>query len=127
MNLQYLLKLKEDSGLTLEQIASISGVPDSTVKRIFNGKTDNPYFQTIIDIVKSLDGSVDEMEAMASKGSGTMPSESESKLILLYREIIKNKDKWIKFLVSLLVIVIFVFMAFFFYDIINPTIGWFRG
>lgn len=126
MNLNYLKELKEDSGLTLDQIANISGIPESTVKRIFNGKTDNPYFQTIVDLVKALNGSIDEMEDLPTKGREDVPN-GESKLILLYREIIRAKDKWIKFLVTMLAVFIFIFMTFFFYDIINPTIGWFRG
>lgn len=126
MNLDYLMTLKDKSGLTNEQIANASGVPESTVTRIFNGKTDNPYFQTIVDIVKALNGSVDEMEGIETKGEVKVSTESESKLIQLYREIIKNKDKWIKFLVTLLVIIVFIFILLFIYDITNPTVGWFQ-
>lgn len=127
MNLDYLIKLKNISGLTIDQIASVSGVPESTVKRIFSGKTDNPYFQTIIDIVKSLDGSIDEMELIKTKEVQIMPHETESRLILLYREIIRAKNKWIKFLVAVIAVLVSIFILFFFYDILNPTIGWFRA
>ena len=126
MNLDYLISLKEKSGLTNEQIANVSGVPESTITRIFNGRTDNPYFQTIVDIVKALEGSIDVMEGIKTEGEINVPTENENKLIQLYREIIKNKDKWIKFLVALLVIVLFSFMLFFAYDILNPTVGWFQ-
>lgn len=126
MNLDYLISLKDKSGMTNEQIANASGVPESTVTRIFNGKTDNPYFQTIVDIVKALNGSVDEMEGIETKGEVKVSTEGESKLIQLYREIIQNKDRWIKFLVTLLVIVIFIFILLFAYDILNPTVGWFQ-
>lgn len=126
MNLDYLLTLKDKSGLTNEQIAKISGVPESTVTRIFNRRTDNPYFQTIVDIVKALDGSIDEMEEIETKEEVKVSTESESKLIQLYREIIQNKDKWIKFLVTLLVIMVSIFILLFTYDIVNPTVGWFQ-
>lgn len=126
MNLDYLISLKEKSGLTNEQIANVSGVPESTITRIFNGRTDNPYFQTIVDIVKSLEGSVDEMEGIRTEGEINVPTENENKLIQLYREVIRNKDKWIKFLVTLLVIILFVFISLFSYDILNPTVGWFQ-
>lgn len=125
MNLDYLISLKEKSGLTNEQIANVSGVPESTITRIFSGRTDNPYFQTIVDIVKALDGSIDVMEGITGE-EVNVPTESENKLIQLYREVIQNKDKWIKFLVSLLVIILFVFMSLFCYDILNPTVGWFQ-
>lgn len=126
MNFDYLLTLKEKCGLTNEQIANASGVPESTVARIFNGKTDNPYFQTIVDIVKAMGGSIDLMEGMVTEGEVKVSTESESKLIQLYREIIQNKDKWIKFLVALLVIIVFIFILLFTYDITHPTVGWFQ-
>lgn len=126
MNLDYLISLKEKSDLTNEQIANVSGVPESTITRIFSGRTENPYFQTIVDIVKALDGSIDVMEGIKTEGKVNVPTESENKLIQLYREVIQNKDKWIKFLVSLLVIILFVFMSLFCYDILNPTVGWFQ-
>lgn len=126
MNLEYLITLKDKSGLTNEQIAALSKVPESTVTRIFNGKTDNPYFQTIADIVKALDGSIDEMEGIKTKGEVKVSTESESKLILLYREIIRNKDKWIKFLVIVLIIIVGIVMGLLTYDILNPHVGWFQ-
>lgn len=52
--------LKEKSKKTNHEIAELSGIPESTVTRIFSGHTDNPSFQTICDIVLALDGSLDE-------------------------------------------------------------------
>ena len=56
-----LTELKEKSALTNQQIADLSGVPLSTVTRIFSGQTDNPSFQTISDIVNVMGGSLDEI------------------------------------------------------------------
>lgn len=125
MNFDYLMSLKKKSGLSNEQIAEVSGVPESTVTRIFNKRTDNPSFQTIVDIVKALEGSLDLMEGIR-KEENEVSTENESKLILLYQEIIHNKEKWIKLLVTLLVIILFIFMLFFAYDILNPRVGWFQ-
>ena len=41
-----LTELKEKSALTNQQIADLSGVPLSTVTRIFSGQTDNPTIST---------------------------------------------------------------------------------
>lgn len=60
-NVSYLIRLKEESGLTLATIADRSNVPIGTVKRIFSGTTDAPTLATIADIVETLDGSMNEL------------------------------------------------------------------
>ncbi len=52
--------LKEKSKMSNHEISELSGVPESTINRIFSGHTDNPSFQTICDIVLALDGSLDD-------------------------------------------------------------------
>lgn len=126
MNLDYLIALKEKSGLTNEQIAGISGVPESTVTRIFSRKTDNPYFQTIVDIAKALDGSVDVMEGIQEKTEEPAAPGSEHRLIQLYREVIYTKNKWIKYLATVLLVIVFIIVALLCYDILNPAMGWVR-
>lgn len=64
-----LTELKEKSALTNQQIADLSGVPLSTVTRIFSGQTDNPSFQTISDIVNVMGGSLDEIVGVNKKNS----------------------------------------------------------
>ena len=54
MILAKLEELKAQKGLTNQQIADLSGVPLSTVTRVFNGQTDNPNIQTLEDIVKGM-------------------------------------------------------------------------
>ncbi len=126
MNLDYLIALKEKSGLTNEQIAGISGVPESTVTRIFSRKTDNPYFQTIVDITKALDGSVDLMEGIQEKQEELESPGNERRLIQLYREVIYTKNKWIKYLATVLLVIVFIIVALLCYDILNPAMGWVR-
>lgn len=43
----------------MQQIADKSKVPISTVERILNGKTENPSFDAVTDIVTAMNGSVD--------------------------------------------------------------------
>lgn len=59
MWLDNLRELKNKSGKTLEQLADETKIPESTVKRIFAGKTDDPYVSTIHRLVIALDGSLD--------------------------------------------------------------------
>lgn len=58
---RYLSALKERSGLSYEAIAEKSGIPVSTVKNLFSGKTENPSLETIRKIVYAMGGSLDEM------------------------------------------------------------------
>lgn len=62
MLLNNLRKLKDDSGMTFEEIAEASKTPESTVKRIFSGKCE-PLASTLYRIVKALNGSLDDVLA----------------------------------------------------------------
>lgn len=126
LNLEYLQELKRQSGLTVEQIADLSGVTVKTLNRIFSGETENPGFQNVADIVKALHGSLDEMAMIQVEEDVPMEHESESRLILLYREIIRGKDKWIRTLAIALGSVMVIVMFLLVFDIMNPTVGWFQ-
>lgn len=47
-------RLKDRSGLSWNEIVSISGVPESTLHRVLNGNTANPGFDTVEAIVTAL-------------------------------------------------------------------------
>lgn len=63
MWLENLKELKKNKGMTSKQISDATGIPESTIKRIFAGDTDNPYVFTIRDIVTVLGGSLDRVLA----------------------------------------------------------------
>ena len=67
MNIEYLIKLKNELHLTYEELSEKSGVPESTLIRIFSGKTASPYYQTIENIVKAMNGSLDEMSGISKE------------------------------------------------------------
>lgn len=127
MNIDYLRKLKAESRLTNEQLAQISGIPGSTLARIFNGRTDNPYFHTIVDLVRAMKGSVDEMEGLQPLPKDTNTAENaavDKKLITLYREIINNKERLIRLLAGVLLAVMIFILIMVTYDILHPMKGW---
>ena len=127
MNIDYLRKLKAKSKLTNEQLAQISGIPGSTLARIFNGRTDNPYFHTIVDLVRAMKGSVDEMEGLQPLPKDTNAAENaavDKKLITQYREIINNKERLIRFLAGVLLAVMIFILIMVTYDILHPMKGW---
>lgn len=57
----YLTSLKEKSGLTYEAIAEMSGIAESTIKKLFSGKTERPGIDTVSDVIYAMGGSMDEM------------------------------------------------------------------
>ena len=114
MWLENLKELKKSKGMTSKQIADATKIPESTIKRIFSGDTEDPYISTIHRIVTVLGGSLDhvladtnavlstasivevkenveavetELEMLRKK---TIAQETE---ILLLKEQIKHKDE----------------------------------
>ena len=63
MWLENLKELKKAKGMTSKQIADATKIPESTIKRIFSGETDDPYVSTIHRIVAVLGGSLDHVLA----------------------------------------------------------------
>ncbi|MBQ2240824.1 MAG: helix-turn-helix transcriptional regulator [Clostridia bacterium] len=63
MWLENLKELKKSSGMSARQIADATKIPESTIKRIFAGDTDNPYVDTLRRIVSVLGGSLDDLFA----------------------------------------------------------------
>lgn len=59
MWLENLKELKKSKGMTTKQIADATKIPESTLKRIFAGDTEDPYVSTIHRIVTALGGSLD--------------------------------------------------------------------
>lgn len=58
MMIEKLRQLKEKSRMTNQQIAEKSNIPESTVARIFSGKTPNPTIATVVSMVRAMGGSV---------------------------------------------------------------------
>ena len=94
MIIKKLTELKASRKLTNQQIADLSGVPVSTVTRIFSGQTESPNLQTIADIVRALDGSVDELLGLRYEEKKEAATNTD--LIELYKEIIRNKDEHLR-------------------------------
>lgn len=63
MWLANLKELRKSSGMSLKQIADATKIPESTIKRIFSGETDDPYLSTIHRIVIALGGTLDHLLA----------------------------------------------------------------
>ena len=59
---EYILALKSAGSFTFEDMANMSGVPLQTVKNFCTGKTEkNPGFSTIVKLVVSMGGDLNEL------------------------------------------------------------------
>ena len=101
MWLENLKELKKAKGMTCKQIADATKIPESTIKRIFAGETEDPYVSTIHRIVTVLGGSLDHIladtNAVLSTQSLTevketaVAVEAEQKIILAELEMLRAK------------------------------------
>lgn len=60
---KYLTALKESRGFSWSDLSAATGLPDSTIRKIFSGETSDPRLETISLIVSALGGSLDAMLA----------------------------------------------------------------
>ena len=133
--LERLRALKDKSGLTTKQIAEKCDIPESTVTRIFTGKTPNPTIITIMAMVKAMDGqAADIFDDNAQVNTApTVPQvvltdieQKNLEIIELYKSIIKSKDKYIKFLAGALIGIAALLVVLLFLDLLVLDIGYFN-
>lgn len=101
MWLENLKELKKAKGMTTKQIADATKIPESTLKRIFAGETEDPYVSTIHRIVTVLGGSLDHIladtnavlapEKVAEVKETAEVAEAERDLVLAELEMLRAK------------------------------------
>lgn len=133
--LERLRMLKDKSGMTTKQIAEKCDIPESTVTRIFSGKTPNPTIITVMAMTKAMGGqAADIFDDNAQVNTApTVPqsvlTEVEQKnleIVELYKDIIKSKDKYIKFLAGALISIALLIIILLFLDLLVLDIGYFN-
>lgn len=102
MWLENLKELKKAKGMTTKQIADATKIPESTIKRIFAGETDDPYVSTIHRIVTVLGGSLDHIladtnavlatESLVEVKENAEVVEAERDLIVVENDMLKTKN-----------------------------------
>lgn len=101
MWLDNLKELKKSKGMTSKQLAEVTKIPESTIKRIFSGETEDPYISTIHRIVIALGGSLDHIladtnavlstESLVEVKENADVIEAERDLIIAENAILKGK------------------------------------
>lgn len=121
MILAKLKELKAAKGLTNQQIADLSGVPLSTVTRVFNGQTDNPNIQTLEDIVQGMGVTLEDITGVKQE-----KLDPDDNLIQVYKDIIQNQRKYIKILAGALISIVIVILIMLFLDMFILDVGYIR-
>lgn len=123
MILAKLKEIKAEKKLTNHQVADLSGVPLSTVTRIFNGQTDNPNIETVEDIAEGMGVSLGDITGIKQIEEKFNPDDN---LIQLYKDMINTKDKYIKILASALIGILVCLVILLFVDLLVHDIGYIR-
>jgi transcriptional regulator with XRE-family HTH domain len=138
-----MVKRKEELHVTCAQIAEQSGTPESTVTKVFNRSIKSPTLDTLIPIAQALDISIDsifaktvEKAAEKTVAATSIPAkmlvsqedkflnlfiETHDKTINDYKEQLRNKDRWIKVLVGILIACVSVLAFIALYDITHTV------
>lgn len=112
--------LKDESGLTLNQIAEQSGVPESTVTRIINGSTPDPSLSAAAAVVKTLGGSIDAIVGISHE------TNYRDELIDQCREDIAHERRQFKRVLIFTCAVMAFLLIFVALDVVLPGSGWIR-
>lgn len=133
--LERLRLLKDKSGMTTKEIAEKSGVPESTITRIFSGKTPNPTIISVMDIIRAMGGKASDVfddnaqvntQPKVPQAVITDIEKKNTEVVELYERIIKSKDKTIKLLTYVLLCLASVIIFLLLFDLFNGGIGYFQ-
>lgn len=114
--------LKEESGMSFEEISIKSKVPLTTVKRYFKERPTSPGFLPLSAIIVALDGSVDEVLGLIPQPQKPINNEFTRQLQsdLWYER--KQKRHWIAAFIFLVAFD----LALIIFDITHPDLGYIR-
>ena len=131
MNLELIIETMREKGITIEQMVELSAVPKSTLVRILNGTTENPGIQTMSDIAVALGLSLNDIAGIDYEKLHDAPVQvvhhsNNSKIELMYKTMIHERDQRIKKLTIAVTILVAYQMLRWMLDVSNPQLGWIR-
>lgn len=132
----YLNTLKAKGNFTYTDISKLSGISEGTVRKIFSGETADPRFETLVKLVMSMGGSMDDIAGAKKEGEiennavMVLKDAYESRIEAL-RERLDDVKKYAeslqrdkKMLGIAVVILIAIIVGVFVFDIALDTNGW---
>lgn len=141
-----IFRKQTEIGMTNQQFSDASSVPKATIERIKRGDTPNPTMQTILDLAGAVgytfSNHPDQVPAAPQTIGINDPLVQHIIYVyenrcLAYEERIKRntshfnmllaeKNRWIKFSLTLNLILIVFLVSVLILDILHPDIGWVR-
>ena len=86
----YLNTLKIKGNFTCAEISKLSGIPEATVRKILSGETADPRFETIVKLVASMGGSMDDI------AGGKKELEIENNAVMILKDTYETKIAYLK-------------------------------
>lgn len=121
----YLKARKTQLKLTAQELADLSGVSLATVNNILCGRTPAPGIDTAAALIHAIGGSLDEACDLTAPPPQPAPTACDScKLVKLYRERAKQKDRYLLVLFGVCSFFVAVILFVLLYDLFNPNIGY---
>ena len=131
----YLNALKNKGSFSWSDLASMSGLPDATIRKIFSGETADPRLETVAKLVSAMGGSLDELVGREKK------SEVEKTAIMSLSDVYEARIADIKashnshieslkrdkrYLTVTVIILAVISIVFLLADMLVGNIGWIR-
>ena len=127
----YLNELKTKTRITCAEWSKLSNVPEATIRKILSGETADPRLETIVRMVASVGGSMDDIvgskkEAEIETNAVLTLKESNEARISDLKEHMQSLRKDKKVLSILVVILLIIVIGLFVMDIAIGSHGWVR-
>lgn len=127
-------EIKQKTGLTNASWAERSGVPISTVSRILSGATENPGFQTVLDLISAAEVPLSAVlpdglvfpGSPASTPAAELLAEKDRRIAGLERQV-AFRSRWMRLLAIICTTLVAVLAFLLIYDALSPHVGWFRS
>ena len=126
-------RMREKSGLSLQEVSKRSGVASSTLARTLQGTTGTPMATYEILVTQGLGAT---MREFVDEIYGPVPQEAEEptqKYTATVRLLLAEKDrriqqlsKWLRRAVIYSLSVTGLLIGGYIYDVLNPAVGWLR-
>lgn len=131
----YLVSLKNKGNFSWNDLSEMSGLPDTTIRKIFSGETADPRFETVVRLVSAMGGSLDDIlgkkeeEKIEINAILALKDTYElriSEMKLSSSELISSLRKDKKYLAIVSVSLLIFLLAFIVVDFFMSSAGWIR-
>lgn len=127
----YLNELKTKTRITCAEWSKLSNVPEATIRKILSGETADPRLETIVRMVASVGGSMDDIVRIKKEAEIetnavlTLKKSNEARISDLkeHMQSLRKDKKVLSIVVGVLVLVL---IGLFIIDIATGSSGWVR-